>query len=307
MKIGIIGLGDIASKAYLPVIGTRADIQSYICTRNEAVLHEIGTRYRIPEECRFSRIQDLLDAGIEAAFVHTATESHYDIARELLSNGIHVYVDKPLSYKLSQSRQLAELANKNNLALMVGFNRRFAPAYQNVKQLSVPDLILMQKNRVNLAAPVRTVILDDFIHVVDTLRYYCSEPVKDMHIRWKMSKSNLSYVVIELCGTRYTAIGMMNRESGITEEILEVISIGSKWKVVDIRDTTYYHDGEHKTKMGDWVSVGVARGFDAIVEYFLTLIKEGSSNDFRYIIEDNLKTHEICEEIVRQIEAGLHE
>jgi virulence factor len=306
VKIGIVGIGDIARKAYLPVIATRPDVQPLICTRNKAVLEEVGNQYRVPVNCRFQTVESLLTAGgIDAAFVHAATEAHYAILRQLLSAGIHVYVDKPIDYSLANSKQLMELAKQKNCALMVGFNRRFAPAYRNIAAQVHPDLVLMQKNRVGLAAPVRNVILDDFIHVVDTLRFFCPNPVKDMQVRWKMDGKNLAYVVVELCGSRYTAIGMMNRESGITEEVLEVIGIGQKWKVTDVRDTVYYHDGEHKTKMGDWVSVGVARGFDAIVGDFLSLVKEGSVTDFVSIASENLKTHELCEQIVQRIESGL--
>lgn len=304
MKIGMIGLGDIAQKAYLPVIATRSDVEPFLCTRNQAVLREIGNQYRIAQEKQFSNLRDLIAAGITAAFVHAATEAHYEILQELLSAGVHVYVDKPVDYFYENSKRLVELAKEHDCALMVGFNRRFAPAYRQVAEQAQPDLVLMQKNRVDLAAPVRGVILDDFIHVVDTLRFYCPDTVKDMQVRWKMRGGKLTYVVVELCGSRFTAIGMMNRESGITEEILEVIGIGKKWKVTDVRDTVYYHDGEHKTKMGDWVSVGVARGFKAIVEDFLSLVKEGSKTDFLAVAKDNLKTHELCEQIVQRIEAG---
>lgn len=46
MKIGIIGLGDIAQKAYLPVITQHSDVELVFCTRNSEVLNQLARRYR---------------------------------------------------------------------------------------------------------------------------------------------------------------------------------------------------------------------------------------------------------------------
>ncbi len=47
--------------------------------------------------------------------------------------GVHVCVDKPLADKLSEAEALVELAARRHLTLMVGFNRRFAPLYRELK------------------------------------------------------------------------------------------------------------------------------------------------------------------------------
>ena len=91
MKIGMIGIGDIAQKAYLPILGTRHDIELSICSRNQQVVDQVGQQYRIAH--RFATVKELIDSGIEAAFVHAATEVHPAILRELIQAGIHVCVD----------------------------------------------------------------------------------------------------------------------------------------------------------------------------------------------------------------------
>ncbi|END2486654.1 TPA: hypothetical protein ACGUPI_005154 [Vibrio vulnificus] len=47
MKIAMIGLGDIAQKAYLPVITQMADIELVLCTRDGALLEQLAKQYRI--------------------------------------------------------------------------------------------------------------------------------------------------------------------------------------------------------------------------------------------------------------------
>lgn len=78
MKIGIIGLGDIAQKAYLPVITSLPDVELVFCTRNEHTLAALAKQYRVAETCR--DYKDLLGFNVDAVMVHAATAIHPEIA-----------------------------------------------------------------------------------------------------------------------------------------------------------------------------------------------------------------------------------
>lgn len=147
MRIGIIGLGNICEKAYLPVITAIEGIEIVFCTRNKERLNSLSKKYRINEAV--STVDELINMNIDAAFVHTATESHIEIIEKLLNNNIHVYVDKPISYSYEDSIRVSNLAKEVNKILMVGFNRRFAPMYSNLKNYGTPSVIKLEKNRVN--------------------------------------------------------------------------------------------------------------------------------------------------------------
>lgn len=110
MKIGLIGLGDIAKKAYLPVLSEKEGIELVLCTRNGETLQQLASKYRIKESVR--TIEELIKSNIDAAFVSTATEAHFEIAEELLENGIHVYIDKPISLHFEQTERIVQLAKK---------------------------------------------------------------------------------------------------------------------------------------------------------------------------------------------------
>ena len=133
LKLGIIGLGDIAKKAYLPVVSKLADVEFHIFTRNTTVLAEISNQYRFSHI--HSSLTSIIESGIKGAFVHSSTGSHEQIVRELLENGIHVYVDKPITYHLETTKELVELAERKGLILMTGFNRRFAPFYRAMTEI----------------------------------------------------------------------------------------------------------------------------------------------------------------------------
>ena len=111
------------------------------------------------------------------------------------------YVDKPLAYELADSERLVRLAEERNVSLAVGFNRRYAPGYAQCAD-HPRELILMQKNRIGLPEEPRTMILDDFIHVVDTLRFLVPGPVDDVTVRARVEDGLLHHVVLQLAGRR---------------------------------------------------------------------------------------------------------
>lgn len=299
MKIGMIGIGDIAQKAYLPVVTRVKDIEIALCSRNEELLKELMRSYR--GLTYFTDVDQLIASGIDAVFVHAATSAHYGICKKLLEHGIHVYVDKPISYDIEETRQLYELAKEKNVILRVGFNRRRAPLMQELKEIGNPDIILYQKNRVNQPAPIREYIYDDFIHVVDSIRFLLEDDEVSYNVKGKVENNLLYSVTLQLLGEHAVAVGVMNRESGRTEEKVEYISPGEKRIIEDLNTLTVYRNGvETRKKFGDWDPVLYRRGFHQIVEEFIMDIESGQG--FVASDEDSLITHELCELIVDQLE-----
>ena len=299
MKIGIIGLGDIAKKAYIPVLSEKEGIEIVLCTRNVETLTRLSNKYRIQETAK--NIDELLSKNIDAAIVSTATEGHFEIAEKLLQNGIHTYIDKPISMNFQEAERIVRLAKDKGKMAMVGFNRRFIPRVRELKEHGRPNLIIMQKNR--FAAPdyVRRFVVEDFIHVVDTLRFLMDTEVNDVKVEYVKNGDTLDQLVIQLMGDGCIAIGIMNRNGGVTEEIIEYMSGHQKFVVNSLVETTRYHDKEISiTKFGDWEPTLYKRGFYQLMDHFIECIQTNSTPDPS--IDDSLTTHEICERIVKHID-----
>ncbi|WP_327237649.1 Gfo/Idh/MocA family oxidoreductase [Streptomyces sp. NBC_01317] len=295
MKVGCIGLGDIAQKAYLPVLTTLPGVELHLQTRTPATLARTAETYRIPAAHCHTDLDTLLAQGLDAAFVHAPTAAHAEITTRLLEAGVPTYVDKPIAYELADSQRIVELAETRGVSLTVGFNRRFAPGYAQL--LEHPrDLILLQKNRVGLPEDPRTFVLDDFIHVVDTLRFLVPGPVEHTDVRARLRDGLLHHVVLQLSGDGFTAIGMMNRLNGSTEEILEVSGRDTKRAVHDL-GTIIDHKGQPSVRRrGDWVPVSRQRGIEQCVLTFLDAVRDGRTVSAR----DALLSHELCERVVRR-------
>lgn len=293
MKVGCIGLGDIAQKAYLPVLTTLPGVELHLQTRTPATLAAVAGTHRIPERQCHGDLDSLLSQGLDAAFVHASTSAHAEIVGRLLEAGVPTYVDKPLAYELADSERLVALAEERGVTLAVGFNRRLAPSYAQCAE-HPRELILLQKNRVGLPEDPRTLVLDDFIHVVDTLRFLVPGPVSHVTVRARIEEGLMHHVVLQLSGDGFTAIGMMNRLNGSTEEILEVSGQDTKRQVLNLSDVIDHKGQPTLRRRGDWVPVARQRGIEQSVVSFLDAVRDGRLLSAR----DALETHRLCERVV---------
>ncbi|WP_030418650.1 Gfo/Idh/MocA family oxidoreductase [Streptomyces sp. SCSIO 75703] len=296
MKVGCIGLGDIARKAYLPVLAVLPEVELHLHTRTPATLTRVADSLHLPAGRRHTRLDALIGQGLDAAFVHAPTAAHPEIVTRLLEAGVPTYVDKPLAYELADSRRLVALAEERATSLAVGFNRRHAPAYAQCAE-QPRDLILLQKNRTGLPEDPRTMVLDDFIHVVDTLRFLVPGTVDDVTVRARVEDGLLHHVVLQLAGDGFTALGVMNRLSGSAEEILEVSGQDAKRQVVNLAEVIDHKGQPTVRRRGDWVPVARQRGIEQVVLAFLDAVRAGEVLSAR----DALETHELCERVVREV------
>ncbi|WP_405655371.1 Gfo/Idh/MocA family protein [Streptomyces sp. RK9] len=297
MKVGCIGLGDIAQKAYLPVLAAQPGVELHLQTRTPATLERVAAVHHVPGERRHTDLDSLLAQGLDAAFVHAPTAVHPEIVGRLLEAGVATYVDKPIAYELAESERLVDLAEERNVSLAVGFNRRYAPGYAQCVE-HPRELILMQKNRVGLPEDPRTMVLDDFIHVVDTLRFLVPGQIDDVSVRGRVENGLLEHVVLQLGGAGFTAIGVMNRLSGSTEEVLEVSGQDTKRQVLNLADVVDHKGQPTVRRRGDWVPVARQRGIEQVVLAFLDSVRAGKVLSAR----DALASHELCERVVRAVQ-----
>ncbi|WP_040205267.1 Gfo/Idh/MocA family protein [Neobacillus jeddahensis] len=298
LKIGVIGIGDIAQKAYLPVYSGLKDIEFHLYTRNQEKLQAIGSQYRF--EHLHTSLDSLLESGISAAFIHSATASHAEMIEQLLDRNIHVFVDKPITDQYDEAKRLVELAEQKGLLLMAGFNRRYAPFNQKLKEVANPNFIIVQKNRNALPGEPRTFIYDDFIHVIDTMRYLFPHPIEDITVNARMEGDRLYHIVVQFIAGGVTAIGIMNRDNGTNEEIVEVMGPFEKRIVHNVSKLVISRGMETTEVRGsDWEPTLIKRGFEPMITDFIEAVRTNSKPQISAL--DALETHEICEEILLKL------
>src|SRR5947208_953939 len=87
--------------------------------------------YRVPEQ--FASWQELLARPLGAVLVLTSG-SHAPIAIAAAKAGLHVMVEKPMCFSVAEGRAMIHAADAAGTVLMVGYNKRYGPAYERAIQ-----------------------------------------------------------------------------------------------------------------------------------------------------------------------------
>jgi predicted dehydrogenase len=173
LRIGVVGVGHIGSNhariyselpnaelvAILDIDPTRAD--------------EIGGKYKAKVVASLNEFAGMVDA----ASVATPTSAHFSIARDLLAQGKHLLIEKPITEKTSDARDLAQVAAEKGLVLQVGHVERFNPVLSALEQrLTHPRFIEAHRlspypNRSTEIGVVLDLMIHDLeiiLHLVDS-------------------------------------------------------------------------------------------------------------------------------------------
>jgi len=298
MKIAIIGLGDIAQKAYLPVLTQLENVELTFCTRNLETLVRLSTQYRVDRI--YQDYRDLNKSNIDAVMVHTSTASHPMIAAYFLQQGIPAFVDKPLADNAFDCEKLYELAEQHKVPLYMGFNRRFIPLYE---ACLLPDKLMSlrwEKNRFDLPGELRNFVFDDFIHPLDSVNIYAKANIADINIISQFKGAKLGRLDLQWQQNDVLLHASMNRLHGITNEIVSF----------NYENCSYQFDsfvsgkklqGNQQTSLNiaDWTPMLASKGFTAMIEDWLRVVVAGKLET--ETIERNLASHQLAEAICQKI------
>jgi len=118
-------------------------------------------------------------AASDALNIVTPTVTHFDLAKQLLNQGKHVLVEKPMTEKTEQAAALIELAQKNNCVLQVGHVERFNPVFAFLQTVATEPKFI-ECHRLS-PFPARStdngVVLDLMIHDLDVVLAFVKSPV----------------------------------------------------------------------------------------------------------------------------------
>jgi predicted dehydrogenase/threonine dehydrogenase-like Zn-dependent dehydrogenase len=135
VRIGFIGAGAYASSMLLPHLAKlpAAALSTVATTRS---LSAVNAQRKFGFETVTTDATQVLDnPDIDAVFVVTRHHSHADFVCRALEAGKAVFVEKPLALTRDQvDRVLATVESTGNDRLMVGFNRRFAPLFTDLRR-----------------------------------------------------------------------------------------------------------------------------------------------------------------------------
>jgi predicted dehydrogenase len=134
VNIGLAGLGHWGpnlARNFDDLAGMRL---AWLCDSDEDRLERYGPRF--PGARRTSRFEDLLeDQELDAVVIATPVVTHFELGRQALLAGKHVFVEKPLAGSAAHAEELVALAEERDLVLLPGHLLLYHPGVAKLKEL----------------------------------------------------------------------------------------------------------------------------------------------------------------------------
>jgi len=153
VNLGVIGYGYWGPNIVRNFSGHQDCKVVAVCDNNPAALARVLGRH--PGVRVTTDVDDVVTApDIDLVAIVTPVSYHYQLAKKALENGKHVFVEKPFTATSAQAEELIELAERNNLQIMVDHTFLFTGAVRKIKQLvdegALGALYYYDSTRVNL-------------------------------------------------------------------------------------------------------------------------------------------------------------
>ncbi|MFO7524092.1 MAG: Gfo/Idh/MocA family oxidoreductase [Ignavibacteriaceae bacterium] len=126
--------------------------------------------------------KEFLLSKVEAVSIAASTSAHYEIAKDCLEAGLHVFIEKPITATIDEGEKLVKLAAKKNLNLQVGHIERFNPGLVSLESY-IDNPKFIQSDRLAQFNPRGTdvaVVLDLMIHDIDIILSLVKSDVKQI-------------------------------------------------------------------------------------------------------------------------------
>src|SRR6187401_1464903 len=134
VNLGVIGFGYWGPNIVRNFSGQQDCKVVAVCDNNPAALARVLGRH--PGVRVTTEVDDIVTASdIDAVAIVTPVSYHYQLAKQALENGKHVFVEKPFTATSAQAEELVELAERQDLQIMVDHTFLFTGAVRKIRQL----------------------------------------------------------------------------------------------------------------------------------------------------------------------------
>ena len=135
IRWGMIGCGSVTEVKSGPGF-QKAEGSSLVAVmrRNGELAADYARRHGVPKH--YDDAQALIDdPEVDAIYLATPPNSHYDYALRAAAAGKPVYCEKPMGLNTEQSRKMVEACKEAGVPLFCAYYRRALPKYLQVKEL----------------------------------------------------------------------------------------------------------------------------------------------------------------------------
>ena len=150
IRLGLIGVGRHAKDVHIPNLKKMEDtfVVQGIASRSGATAGIAAVRHGAAIATSDHR-ELLASADIDAVLIATRHTTHARFVKEALDAGKHVFVEKPMTLTLEDAEEIVAKSSEKGLIVRVGFNRRFSPWINAMRNAIGTDGLRIFSARVN--------------------------------------------------------------------------------------------------------------------------------------------------------------
>jgi predicted dehydrogenase/threonine dehydrogenase-like Zn-dependent dehydrogenase len=288
--VGFIGAGNYAGRVLIPAFKKAGAGLHCLASAGGVSGAHFGRKFGFSETT--TDTSNLFESErINTIVVATRHDSHAGFVLRSLEAGKNVFVEKPLCLNLDELKEIEELYSKmtsrgRSPMVMVGFNRRFAPQVQKIKELLAgtrqPKSFIMTVNAGPIPSDHWTQdpalgggrIIGEACHFIDLLRFLAGEPIVEhlaVYLQQNGPRDNAIFTLGFLDGSIGSIHYLANGHRSLPKERLEVFCGGRALRLDNFRKLKGYGWPGFR-KMNLWRQ---DKGQGACTAAFLQAVREG--------------------------------
>ena len=309
--LGAIGAGGFARTVLFPQLKKMANVRLHtLVDQKGAMADHAGNAFGFASAT--SDVAAVLDnPEINAILVATRHDSHAELTARALAAGKSVLVEKPLGLSRAQINGVIEARNTSPGFFQIGFNRRFAPMAQTLRDRLAgqpgPKTVLVRVNAGNIPADSWIHgdegggrVLGEVCHFIDLARFFVGAAIvsvqadaaavtagtcDDLTVTLRFADGSLATVV-------YTALG----DTAFSKELMEAYAGGAVFTIDNFRALTVAENGRINRKSSRG---GQDKGFGAALAAFTKAVAAGGPApiDESELVETSLATVAVLESL----------
>ncbi len=307
--IACIGAGNFASRVLLPEF-KKANIQLHTLVTDQGINAVVHGKKNGFIAASTDIISVLNDEKINTILIATPHHLHADQVTLALSAGKHVFVEKPLAITEAQLQSVVDTYQSllKKPIMMIGFNRRFSPHIQKMKQLLLslnePKNMIMTVNAGFIPKEHWTQntevgggrLIGEACHFVDLLRYIANAPIKHFNISSlsseRFNKNENVIITLQFAdGSQGSIHYFANGSARFPKERLEVFCAGKILQLDNFRILNGFGFSTFK-KYKTWRQ---QKGYAETISKFVEAISGGSASPIPF--DEIIEVSRVCLEL----------
>ena len=179
LRVGVVGVGHLGQYHVQKYAALDTANLVGVLDTDRAKANDVARRHG----ARAFEDLDQLLGEVDAVSLAVPTERHFELGSRILERGVHLLVEKPITYRVEHARRLVGEARNRGLVLQVGHVERFSPPV--IRMFSLLNRpVFIEAHRMNLFTVRGTdvdVVLDLMIHDLDIVLHAVGSAVRDLH------------------------------------------------------------------------------------------------------------------------------